>query len=753
MVGRRILHYLIERRLGSGATGETWLAEDTQLERRVVLKFVPRAASSVGQDALQHEARSLAALRHPSIAAVHALESVDDTPFLVTAYEDGETLRDILQLGPLPVPEVVLVALALADALAHAHERGIVHRDVKPENIIAGVDGSLHLTDFGVAALIARGGAGDGPVGTDGYMSPDQARGGAPDPSFDIYALGVVVTELVTGVRPEALPVQPEHALRARGVPEAIVRVVRRCLAPRAGARYRNGRELHRALEHAAAAAGLTPSTAGGVRSRVAIASGVAGIIVVAAVAAALAWRALAPVPTRAARLVIEPFAVSGQSQDPTYLGTAFARTLASDLAHAGMGVAGVRGRAGDEARPLGHSARADWVLSGGLVRTGTMFRASVAITDVRTNRAVWAATEDAEDRALTGLASRLAARIARALHGVPPQQYDYYVYSEASQSLATSPLMSEALGAIRRFDTDDALSATARLVRSFPHEPEARVLRAWACMHAGWEEGARSPMRRAFIQSLDSVRVVDPRNPWPDVFRSVVASRDGALQQAVGGFTQVLERNDLTPSARAHVLSLRGQAYRDLGDSTASLADLEHALRLDGVSPVNLLILSDALGTFGKHEEALVRARQAVLLSPDMGYANSTLAQAYGRLGRWSEAVTPAWRACESQPTHSFLALEALVLEHTGQRAAAENAAREAAAHLESDWGDETLARWHALRGERDAAIGLLDRAFALGWKDTELGSLPEFSVLHDDPRFVQLLHRTKGATLAATR
>ncbi len=734
-----MLHYEILARLGVGATGETWAAEDLRLGRRVVLKFLPHATAAERGEALAHEARSLAALSHPAIAAIHALEHTDDDgPFLVMAFIDGETLRAVLQLGPLPVNDVVVMGLALAEALAHAHGRGIVHRDVKPENILVDVDGSVHLTDFGVAGLVATGHGTEGPTGTTGYMSPEQARGAAADPRSDVYALGVVLAEALVGLRPGELHIPMPQALRARSVPEDLARVVLRCIAPERRRRFVDGASVAAALEQVAVARGLRGS-----RWKLAAAVAVATLLVAGTFLLRRPAAAL-----RDEQVQVLPFQVRGQSHDAGYLGEAFARGLALDMTHLSVpAVHFVPDAARDEAT---REAPAAWRVTGRLVREGTDIQASVALSDMRTNRELWATVMRRPDRELSGLTSALARELARALHATPPPLYDYYVYSQTSQALASSPIASEALAAVRRFDTEVAVAATERLVQAFPREPEARVLRAWALMHEGWEEGVRAPTRRLFEASLDSVRALDPRNPWPDVFTSVVRSRDGRLGGAVLGFSAVLDRNDLTPAARAHVLSLRGQTYRDLGDSTAALTDLEHALRIDGLSPVTLLILSDALGTFGQPDEALVRARQAVALSPDLAYANLTLAQAYGRLGRWEEAVDPVARACQAQPTHSFFAFQALVLEHAGRAAAAEESAREALAHGESDWGDESLARWHALRGEARASLALLERCVTLGWKDPELPAFPEFAAMRGHARFEAVAARVRAGLAA---
>ncbi|MEO8621391.1 MAG: protein kinase, partial [bacterium] len=202
--------YRIERLLGSGAMGDVHLAWDHQLERSVALKFLRAAAAAVDTNAVARfraEARAAARLEHPHVATVYDTGETDERQlFIAMAYYPGETLRERIARSPLTMPDALRIAAQIASALAAAHAAGIVHRDVKPANVLFDAEGAARLADFGIAKLLEEPDVltRDAAVGTPAYMSPEQARGDAVDASADLWALGVMLHEMLTGQRPRA---------------------------------------------------------------------------------------------------------------------------------------------------------------------------------------------------------------------------------------------------------------------------------------------------------------------------------------------------------------------------------------------------------------------------------------------------------------------------------------------------------------------------------------------------------------------
>src|ERR1041385_9165065 len=211
--GQLIGHYRILSFLGAGGMGEVYLAQDTKLARKVALKLLPSdyTLDESRLRRLQQEARAASALNHPNILTIHELGEVDRQQFIATEFVEGETLRQRLKRGPLGLPQTLDIAIQIAGALATAHTAGIVHRDVKPENIMLRHDGYVKVLDFGLAKLTEQHepatqaqAAGNVNVssglvmGTVRYMSPEQARGQQVDRGSDIFSLAVVLYEMVT---------------------------------------------------------------------------------------------------------------------------------------------------------------------------------------------------------------------------------------------------------------------------------------------------------------------------------------------------------------------------------------------------------------------------------------------------------------------------------------------------------------------------------------------------------------------------
>jgi eukaryotic-like serine/threonine-protein kinase len=275
--GAKLGPYEIQSMVGAGGMGEVYRAHDSRLNRTVAIKVLP-ASFSADRDRLQRfaqEARAAAALNHPNILSIFDIGEEKGVPYVVSELLEGETLRERLRNGALPIRRAVDYALQVARGLAAAHEKGIVHRDLKPENLFLTSDGRVKILDFGLAKLTlpeSQAGSGDAPtiqvatevgvvMGTAGYMSPEQVRGKTADHRSDIFAFGTILYEMISGKRAfhgettadtmSAILKEetPELSETARNVPPGLERVVRHCLEKHPTQRFQSAGDLAFDLE------------------------------------------------------------------------------------------------------------------------------------------------------------------------------------------------------------------------------------------------------------------------------------------------------------------------------------------------------------------------------------------------------------------------------------------------------------------------------------------------------------------------
>jgi serine/threonine protein kinase/tetratricopeptide (TPR) repeat protein len=343
MIGQTISHYRILEKLGEGGMGVVYKAEDTKLKRTVALKFLPPELT-FDREAKQrfvHEAQAASALQHNNICNVHDIDETDDGRlFIVMDCYEGEPLKEKIAHGTMKIEDAVEIAIQIGVGLSKAHEKGIVHRDIKPANIFVTSDGTVKIVDFGLAKLagsqtrLTKAGS---TLGTVAYMSPEQARGEAVDAGTDIWSMGVVMYEMITGQLPfrseyeqavlySILNEQPQSMTAVRSeVPIELEKIVETCLKKDPSARYGSVDELVTDLKHLkkdSESKGISRRLASQMlRSRMKktwISLG--GILLLAGIAAGIWYFVLAPgtretsLPTK--RLVVLPFENLGAAEN-----------------------------------------------------------------------------------------------------------------------------------------------------------------------------------------------------------------------------------------------------------------------------------------------------------------------------------------------------------------------------------------------------------------------------------------------------
>jgi eukaryotic-like serine/threonine-protein kinase len=677
--------YSILGPLGSGGMGEVYRAVDTRLGREVAVKTLPEAFSRDPERLarFEREARMLAALNHPAIAAIYGLEEAGGTTFIVMELVPGETLSERLSQGPLPLDDALKIARQIADALEAAHERGIIHRDLKPANIKVTPEGRVKVLDLGLAKVFDAKSTGSSPdlslsptlvsdgtqpgviLGTAEFMSPEQARGKPVDKRTDIWSFGCVLYEILTGRRifggetasdvlAAILTAEPRWDLLPADTPPRIRELLRRSLEKDPNRRLRDvgdaGIEIDHAREGLRSPAPPVPAPPVSVprvsvkRVATLAAAGAAALAVVLAIV----WFARRPsVPSPAAApagtrfLAVLPFKDFSGQADGQLLGDAFAETMSARLARV-PGLQVVTPRATSEFSAgeknferVARSTGASLVLEGTIQRAGDQLRITCSL--VRAPDGVHVGGEDVTTRAsdIFGAQDRLAESVLSwlgAKKAPPPAQPETVLLSSAAQESYL-----KAIGALRRYDVPESIATAVRILteldRDYPGSP--LILSALGRAWLNEFEISRDPKsaERA-IAACEAARKIDDRLPEVHTTLGQVLKMTGKPAEATEEFERALAEQ---PSSVDALLGL-ADARRATGNPQAE-ATYRRALALQP----NYWAVYNQFGFFyyrgGRYAEAIPMFRQAIRRRPDSVRVYNNLGAALFKIDRFAEA------------------------------------------------------------------------------------------------------------------
>jgi eukaryotic-like serine/threonine-protein kinase len=440
LIGQTVSHYKILEKLGGGGMGVVYKAEDTHLKRTVALKFLP-AAFSLDPDAkarFRQEAEAASALDHPNICTVHDIdETADGQIFISMACYEGETLKKRIERGPLQLHDAIDIALQVARGLQAAHEAGMVHRDVKPANIMVTVKGQVKILDFGLAklagqAVLTKTGS---TVGTAAYVSPEQARGEEVDRRSDIFSLGVVLYEMITGHRPfrgeheaaitySLMNETPEPLARYKAdVPDELQRVVDKSLAKERAERYQHIDEMMVDLRRAQQESPSTTESKKRKRRLPLLIGG--GIALVVLAILAYIFVLPKPRPTADKSVAVLPFLNLSAGGPNAYFAAGLHDELLTQLSKVAalkvisrtsvMGYEGTKTPLRQIARELGVGS----VVEGSVQVVGDRLRVNVQLIDATTDAHLWAERYDRTLDDAFAIQSEVARQIVAAVGGV----------------------------------------------------------------------------------------------------------------------------------------------------------------------------------------------------------------------------------------------------------------------------------------------------------------------------------------------
>jgi TolB-like protein/cytochrome c-type biogenesis protein CcmH/NrfG len=472
--GKQLGQYQILDKLGQGGMGEVWRARDTKLGREVALKLLPEdlAQDPERRARFEREARAIAALNHPNIVTIYAVEEIDGRPLLAMELVDGHTLTELIPEGGMPLRRLLQLAVPLADALATAHARGITHRDLKPANVMVDKAGRIRVLDFGLAKLmttprhesdatLAADVTGEGKVmGTASCMSPEQAEGKAIDARSDVFTLGILLYQMATGEKPfvgdtpistitsilrdEPVPVQELKP----DLPAQLGRIVKRCLEKDPDRRYDTAKGLKFELEslredskELAAPADAAPASRGNWRLSAILAAVSLGAVIIIALQQRdkVADRPDAPPPNPAESAAVIP------EQDPTIvvfpfenLGPAedeyFAGGITDEIATRLVGTRGLAvisrssarqyDRTGKTMQQIADDLGVDYVLEGSvrwqrIDDDNSQVRVSPVLVHAPDDRQIWAQSYDRAMEQIFEIQSEIAVQVASQIGAV----------------------------------------------------------------------------------------------------------------------------------------------------------------------------------------------------------------------------------------------------------------------------------------------------------------------------------------------
>jgi serine/threonine-protein kinase len=759
--------YTVEREIGRGGMAVVYLAEDVKHRRSVAIKVLrPEVAPALGGERFLREIEIAAQLSHPNILALHDSGEAAGLLYFVMPYVDGESLRDrLVREGTLPLDEAVRVTRQVADALSFAHERGLIHRDVKPENILFHA-GHAVVADFGIARAVSDAGGSrltetGLSLGTVAYMSPEQATGETRlDARTDVYALGCVLYECLAGAPPfpgstaqavlarKIVDEVPPLTARQHDVPPTVELVLRRALARDAAQRYATPADLSAALSTAVTATEIERDRRRRRRLRTWRGAGAALLLVALG---GLGWWGTSILSGPAyERLAVLPISNPGNDPAQDYFVEGIHDALITELGLAGVTVIGrqsvMRYRGSDTPiRAIARELGLDAVVEGSATLVGdSSLAVSVRLLDARTEAQLWGGSYDDDIRNVMAIYRDVTREIASQIRlALSPE-------AEARLRVAAAPQVDpQAYEAIlqghfyrSRLTRESLETAQRYFERALEIDPENAA--AYAGLATVWGgraqngfisvEEARPPAEAAVRRALEL------GDDLAEVHYTLAGRRtwvDWDWEGAGRAFERALELDPNHAQTRAYY----SHYLHYVGRPDEAVAQIERALELDPLDPLVQGLYAMELMYERRFEFAIDRLEEVLRTSPRDPIALSTLRTAYHMTGRHEQAMDIWRRSYEGDPARLA------ALERGWEAGGYSGALRAAAEALEAQSETSFVTPWqigtlYTRAGDAQRALDYLERAFEA--RDPNLPYLsvdPIFDFMREDPRFQDLM------------
>jgi serine/threonine protein kinase/tetratricopeptide (TPR) repeat protein len=756
--------------------GEVYRARDTRLERDVALKILPASFASDPDRLrrLEREARAAGQINHPNVVAVYDVADVNGATGIVSELLEGETLGQRLARGRIPTAAAVRYAVHIAEGLAAAHRRGVIHRDLKPDNIFVTTDGDrAKILDFGLAQSVAPVDA-DGPtmphptlpgmvVGTVPYMSPEQVRGGAVDQRSDIFSFGVVLFEILSGRRAfqRATAADTMSAILNEEPPElpgeqpGLLAIMRRCVAKNPDARYQSARDLAFHLEQISA---FTGPAAVETHARARKWPYAAAVILAALLVTASVWQlsnrrlSSSGVP-RTNSIAVVPFVNVSRAADGEYFSDGMTEELITALSRVeGLRVVArsssfaFKGKEGD-AREIARRLGVDHLLEGSVRQTGKRLRISAQLIDGSNGYQLWSETYDREilDVFLIQeeISREIAARLVSASPAVPRVErvsaeqfaaYDLYLKGNflSNQALGTGsePLLERAVGLY-----EQAIARNPRFAAAY-----SGLANAYTHFEAVGGSNLEERHRKAAVAARKAIQL-DPNLAEAHIALGDVLFHENDVAGGEREFRRAIELDPNLPEAHYYYGYLLLRECR----LDEAIAQNRLALKLSPLEPYAASHLGEALIYSRKYDEAIPVLESAMKLEPQSPALLHLLAVAHSMHGEHEKALAEYSRLAAMSPPHPMQRMvHGWMFARAGRR-------KEASEILNEVMGyppEERIKASHAfggtyiMLGDNESALAWLKKgvdARTVSWFD--VNASPWFDALRPDPRYAALI------------
>ncbi len=784
--------YEIIAPIGAGGMGEVYRAKDTRLDREVAVKVLSERLAN-NADALarfEREAKSVAALSHPNILAIHDVGHEGGIDFVVTELLEGETLRERLRRSAVPWRKAVEYGIAVADGLAAAHAKGIIHRDIKPENLFLTKDGVVKILDFGLArvARVANTPAellGDTPtltldtrpgtvLGTVNYMSPEQISGRATDARTDIFSFGCVLYELISGRRAfggksvaeitTALLRDEPTTLSDSGqmVPVELDRVIMRCHEKKPEQRIQSARDLSFALRDLLSDSGPSKPAGAhhGLRSRtmfgVQLAVGVVAIVALLLALNVGGWRKppiSGPQVGAITSLAVLPLENISRDPEQEYFVDGMTEALISDLAKIGglkviSRTSVMRYKATTKSLPeIARELNVDAVVEGSVLQVGDRVRITAQLIQAATDEHLWGESYDRDLRDVLRLQSEVARTIAQEVKVTLTPQ-------EQARMVEPRPINRDAYQAYLkgRFywnnrTSDDLKKAVEYFEQAIALAPDwplgyAGLAGAYAVMPQYSSMRSSEAMPKAKAAAVKALEMDESLGEAHATMGLIANNYDWDWPTAEREYKRAIA---LSPNyATAH--HWYALYLMHMGRFDESLKEMTKAQELDPLSLIIGSVVGMVQRNAGHLDQAEIELRKTLELGPDFSMAHINLAITLFLQGRSAQAITEAREAVRlSNNAHHHAGFLGYMCAKAGQPEEARKILDELVARSADAYVAPThLALVHAGLDERDRMFDWLEKAYQE--RDALLPNTlinPFLADMRSDPRFADLVRR----------